>query len=572
LYYNSGQEFHPGKMLLMLTQLTINNYAIVDSLDIELQPGMTVITGETGAGKSIMLDALALTLGDRAEKDVIRADGERADISACFEILDNPQAQEWLQANDFSAGDNQECILRRVITREGRSKAYINGQATTLNELMELGEMLVDIHSQHEHQSLLKTAVHQRLLDEYSGAQTLASEVRQLAAQWQQVRQKLDILRNQAEEHNAQFQLLSYQFKELDDLNLTLAELETIEEEHAQLSHAETFLSTTQTALDICQTNEEHNLQSALNHALSLLQEVPFESKSVKSAEALLETALIQIEEASTELARALDRFELNPQRLQELDERLAEIHQLARKHRVTPTDIPDIHARLQQQLSEMSSADEQMDNMEAELNILLKQYRQQAEILSDRRKKGAEALALAVNAQLQKLDMKAASFSIALNSNPENEAPAAKGYESIEFLISTNPGQAPKPLIRIASGGELSRISLAIQVVTAQTSAIPSLIFDEVDVGIGGGVARSVGELLRQLGEKGQVICVTHQPQVASQGHHHYFISKNTTKDSTSTRIKILDQQEKVQEIARMLAGDKPSESSLAHAEQMLA
>ncbi len=554
----------------MLQQLSISNYAIVDSLDIELNAGMTVITGETGAGKSIMLDALGLALGDRADREVIRGGAERADITACFALPENPAVAAWLHSNDLDQEENS-CFLRRVITRDGRSRAYINGQPTTLNNLRDLGEMLIDIHSQHEHQSLLKTATHQRLLDEYCGIHQDAVEVGRLATKWRQLNQELEQIRSRAEESNAQYQLLSYQVNELEELALGDNELDALEEEHQRLSHGESAMMVNQQVLDLCSENDDFNIEQTLNKAISLLQDIPYTTRETDEVGSLLNTALIQIEEAVSTLKHSIDKFELDPARLEEIDQRLALIHQLARKHHVSPQELPALFLRLSDDLSNLSEADVQIELMTEELGSLLRRYQEKAATLSKEREKGAKKIAKEINAQLGKLGMEAASFSVALTRFSDN-TPRNGGLEGIEFLVSTNPGQPPRPLVKIASGGELSRISLAIQVITAQTSSIPTLVFDEVDVGIGGGVAKAVGELLRKLGEKGQVLCVTHQPQVASQGHQHLYVSKSSGKDSTATRLTLLDRQERIEEVARMLGGDDLSEQSLAHAEKMLA
>lgn len=553
----------------MLSQLTIRNYAIVEQLDLELKSGMTVITGETGAGKSIMLDALALTLGDRADKEVIQPGQAKTEICASFDIANNKHAYRWLDEQDYTTDD--ECILRRVVTAEGRSKAYINGRPVTLIELKQLGEMLVDIHSQHEHQSLLKTSTHQRLLDDYCGTTELSRSVAEASLLWLAQHKKLETLENQAEEHNALFELQHYQLKELNDLNLAADEYPSLEDEHQQLNHAERILSSLQSAIDICKDNDQQNIQAALAQAQALLENMPYRSASMNTAYELLSTALIQVEEASNELVQAAESLDMNPTRLQELDERLTVIHQLARKHKVKPEELPAFHEQLLNDVGGASSADEQIEELQKELKELETAYQTLADELSKKRKSGALKLSKAINAQLKKLDMNSASFTVAMDTDANN-TPRTKGNESIEFLISTNPGQSPKPLIKIASGGELSRISLAIQVVTAQTSSIPSLIFDEVDVGIGGSVALAVGDLLRQLGEKGQVLCVTHQAQVASQGNHHLYVSKLAGKNSISTQVSELIGEEKVIEIARMLGGNAENESSMAHAREMMA
>ena len=326
-----------------------------------------------------------------------------------------------------------------------------------------------------------------------------------------------------------------------------------------------------QQVLDLCSENDDFNIEQTLNKAISLLQDIPYTTRETDEVGSLLNTALIQIEEAVSTLKHSIDKFELDPARLEEIDQRLALIHQLARKHHVSPQELPALFLRLSDDLSNLSEADVQIELMTEELGSLLRRYQEKAATLSKEREKGAKKIAKEINAQLGKLGMEAASFSVALTRFSDN-TPRNGGLEGIEFLVSTNPGQPPRPLVKIASGGELSRISLAIQVITAQTSSIPTLVFDEVDVGIGGGVAKAVGELLRKLGEKGQVLCVTHQPQVASQGHQHLYVSKSSGKDSTATRLTLLDRQERIEEVARMLGGDDLSEQSLAHAEKMLA
>jgi DNA repair protein RecN (Recombination protein N) len=558
----------------MLTQLTIHNFALVDQLELELQRGMTAITGETGAGKSIMLDALGLALGDRADLDVIRTGAERSDISATFALDDNPDAQGWLQDHDFPSDEGQ-CILRRVLTRDGRSRAYINGQATTLAELKTLGEMLIDIHSQHEHQSLLKTATHQRLLDAFGGHQEPAQQVSRLAGMLRSLGQQIRDLQSAAAEGNAQRELLSYQVRELEELRLQPGEFSTLEAEHEQLTHADAALAALKAVTDLCSDNDEFNLEQGLRRATHLLTEIPFSNPQLEEAAGMLNNALIQVEEAASTLARASDRIELNPQRLQDVDERLGAIHRMARKHKVDPDKLFEHAQALQAQLLGLDSADTQVEKLQIDMEAKLALYHQAAAKLSQLRTKAARKLEKEINTQLGKLGMAAAKFSIDLNSatNADNKgAPGNNGYDAAEFMVSTNPGNPPKPLAKVASGGELSRISLAIQVVIAHTTTIPTLVFDEVDVGIGGGTAKAVGELLRQLGEKGQVLCVTHQPQVASQAHQHLLVTKVQDKQSTATSLRHLDIQDRISEIARMLGGDKLTDKSLAHARELLA
>jgi DNA repair protein RecN (Recombination protein N) len=564
----------------MLTQLSIRHYAIVDHLEIDFRRGMSVITGETGAGKSIMLGALGLTLGDRADKGVISSGATRADITAHFDTTDQPMARAWLQDNELLADDEpQVCLLRRVVSEDGRSKAWVNGFPVTLQVLKIIGEMLIDIHSQHEHQSLLNRSTHLRLLDEFIGDNALTEDVRRVSREWKKNRERLEALSQQSEESSAQVQLIRYQIGELDELALEAGELASLEEEYRTLNSADSSLATARQLLDLCSENDEFTVQGALNQALALLQELSAKTRALDPVADLLNTASIQIEEAVAELRHGIDHFEANPLRLEAINQRLADIQQIARKHRVKPEELSALHTRLQEQLAASEHSDEDLETLQRQDTQLQQQYRQLAERLSARRHSAANSLAQQINLQIAELGMSSARLAIAL-SPAEGQTPSAHGQESVEFLVSTNPGQEPRPLIRIASGGELSRISLAIQVITAQTSATPTLVFDEVDVGIGGSVARAVGRLLRQLGGRGQVLCVTHQAQVASQGHQHLFVSKlmQTTDGQAvmiGTQIRELSREEKVREIARMLGGESDKQGltpeSLAHAEEML-
>jgi len=564
----------------MLTQLSIRHYAIVDHLEIDFRQGMTVITGETGAGKSIMLGALGLTLGDRADKGVISTGATRADITAYFDTSDQPMARSWLQDNELLAEDEPHiCLLRRVVSDDGRSKAWVNGFPVTLQVLKTIGEMLIDIHSQHEHQSLLNRSTHLRLLDEFIGDHALTDDVRRVSREWKKNRERLETLSQQSEESSAQVQLIRYQIGELEELALEGGEIEALEEEYRTLNSADSSLATAQQLLDLCSENDEFTVQGSLNQALALLQELSAKTGALDPVAELLSTASIQIEEAVAELRHGIDHFEANPLRLEAINQRLADIQQIARKHRIKPDELTELHASLQQQLTVWEHSDEDLDTLRQQGEKLHKHYRQLVERLSARRRTAATELAKQINLQIAELGMSSARLSIELSPG-ESHTPAPHGQESVEFLVSTNPGQEPRALIRIASGGELSRISLAIQVITAQTSSTPTLVFDEVDVGIGGSVARAVGRLLRQLGERGQVLCVTHQAQVASQGHQHLFVSKLVQEaggrvTTTGTQIRELPHEEKIKEIARMLGGESDKQGltpeSLAHAEEML-
>lgn len=550
----------------MLNQLTIRDFAIVEQLDLELKQGMTVVSGETGAGKSIMLDALGLTLGDRAEAGAVRHGADKADISASFNIDTIPDAAQWLTDNDLD--NDGECILRRVITKEGRSRCYINGRPTPAGQVKLLGEHLIAIHGQHEHQRLLKKDHHRELLDNFAGEAKLASQVRDAYQNWHRLAQELKQLSEQSAEQTARVQLLSYQIEELDQLGLQPEELKQLEDEQKTLANAGEILSTGQQMINLASDNEENNCAQLLNHCLHLLADIQSESPSVRQASEMLNSALIQVEEASTEIRHYLERVEINPERQQEVEERLSSIYEIARKHRITPEQLAEFHQGLCDELAGLNRSDEELEQLAKDVETTQTKYLRLAEKLSNKRASAAKKLSKLVDQQLHSLGMPSAQISVDMS---RLEKPTTHGLEDIEFLIITNKGQPAKPLAKIASGGELSRISLAIQVITAQTSTTPTLIFDEVDVGIGGAIAEVVGRLLRQLGEQAQILCVTHQPQVASQGHQHLFVSKRSDKLKTHTRIDQLDESKRIHEIARMLGGIDITERSVEHAREML-
>ena len=556
----------------MLQQLSIQNYATVDTLEIEFKTGMSVISGETGAGKSIMLGGLGLTLGDRADKGIVRTGAKKADICAAFDISNIPAAQKWLSKNDLEEeSDSGSCLLRRVVNADGRSKGYINGSPVTMASLKSLGEMLLDIHSQHEHQSLLHRATHQRLLDDFCVSAKHLAAMQATYKQWQKNAQMIEALSNRSQEDSAQTQLLSYQLTELDELGIAVDEVPKLEAEFKSLNHADETVASVHSALTHCGGDDEKNATAALHQALTALNELPEKNARLTSIIELLESASIQLIEAVSDLRAFADEFEANPERLDQVNTRLGLLHAIARKHKVKPNELVQVITDLRQQLNLIKNSDAELEKLEATDKQLRVDYLKSAGEISKQRKKGSSKLAKQVNEQLKQLGMPHASLEVQLLAT-QKDKPATNGLEVVEFLVSTNPGQAAKPLIKIASGGELSRISLAIQVITAQTSHIPSLVFDEVDVGIGGGVAKVVGQLLRQLAQRTQILCVTHQAPVAGQGHHHFFVSKFTKAGSTLTQITELSETEIVREVARMLGGEDLSDESLAHAEKMVA
>lgn len=549
---------------LVLTHLQVSDFTLVNQLDLDFGAGLTVLTGETGAGKSILLDALGLALGDRAEADKVRAGAERAEVTACFDISRLTHVQRWLREADLQT---EECIVRRVVTSEGRSRAYINGQMVTLTQLRALGDRLLDIHSQHEHQSLLQSATHRRLLDDFGQHQSVVEEVKAAFTRWQDLQSTADQVRNNSAELNARYQLLSYQVGELDQLDLAAGEVESLENRQRQLANAAQIQQSCQAVADICSEGEESVLDR-LHHSLQLIHNLPYKSARMAEVEAMLQNALIQVEEGSRELQQEMSSADDQDESLPEIEQRLSAIYDIARKHRVAPESLAELHAQLAEELQGLQSGDERLAELDAACASALQNYRELAARLSNLRLKVAKTLAKAVSQQLASLAMAHSNFEIALTPLEE---PSRWGAESVEFLISTIPGQPARTLARVASGGELSRISLAIQVVVAKTSIIPTLVFDEVDAGIGGATGDVVGRMLRQLGESAQVLCVTHLAQVASKAHHHLRVEKTVSKKGASTSICELDGEAKVLEIARMMGGAVESQQSLAHAREML-
>ncbi|MBB3232911.1 DNA repair protein RecN [Halomonas stenophila] len=549
----------------MLTELAIRDFAIVDHLELELAGGMTAITGETGAGKSILLGALGLCLGERADAASVRHGRERADLSARFDIKALPAARAWLAERDLPADD---CLLRRVVTRAGRSRAWINGQPATVADLKALGGHLIEIHGQHAHQALLGEETHLRLLDDFAGHGEAVASLAETFRAWREARRRLKRLAEDGDEVRARRQLLRYQVEELDQLALAEDELGGLEAEQEALAHAEERLREAQFAVECCD-GEQGGALPLLNQAVSRLSALPGSDRgALAEALSMLGDACIQVEEAGRELTHFAAGVELDPERLAWVEERLGEVHRIARKHHVPPDELPALHRALGEELAELDGGDGDLEALSAEVEALETRWREQAEAVSATRREAARRFGEAVQAQLAFLAMGKATFAVDLAAR---EAPAPEGLERVRFLISANPGQPARPLAKVASGGELSRISLAIQVVAAQHSTIPSLVFDEVDVGVSGATAEIVGQLLRRLGAEGQVLTVTHLPQVAAQAHRHLHIAKQAEQDTTLTRMALLDEAGRVGELARMLGGMTLTDQTLAHAREML-
>ncbi len=556
----------------MLTHLTINNYMLIEHLDLQLQKGMTAITGETGTGKSVLLGALGLALGEKADSDRVRLGCDKADITATFLMDDLPEARQWLIEHDLSHAD--ECFLRRVITKEGRSRAFINSQPVPLQQIRALSELLIDIHSQHAHQSLLSKNSHQKLLDEYCQQQPLAQEVSATYKQWQKLNKQYIELRDNADEMNARFQLLHYQVDELDKLDLNEGELNKLEQEQQTLANAESITHKSQQISALCDGDGDamdggQSIRESLNHAMGILQSITPQTEAFSNINELLNNALINIDEAHNSLQQEIQGIEINPERLQFVEARLSAIYDISRKHNIAPNEIADKHVELSNELSQLSGGDDALARCKEEVDQAREVFMNLASKLSQKRQSAAKKLTQIINKQLEALAMGGADFVAEVSR--QLDKPNNNGIDDIEFLISTNPGQPHKSLSKVVSGGELSRISLAIQVATAQTSQVATLVFDEVDVGIGGDTANVVGELLNQLGKKSQVLCITHLAQVASKAHNHWQVSKDTHNNNAATNIVELDNTHKIEEIARMISGNTLSDESIAHAKLMM-
>lgn len=551
----------------MLQQIEIKDLAIVSTLSVELGTGMSVLTGETGAGKSILIDALGLVLGDRADNDMIREGCERAEVSALFDIRGLPAVESWLETH---ALDNDgQCILRRVLLKNGSSRAFINGSPANLKALQQLGDQLVNIHGQHAHQSLLKHDHQRQLLDEYSDHADLCRRTADSFQQWQDASRKLISLQQETGERQDRIDMLRYQIEELEALQLGDGELDELQREQALLNNAGNIVQHCDSALNSLDQEDDGALTrvNRASHELETLLEL---DPTLKECAEMLDSASIQIGEALSTLRHYADNLELDPARLDHLNRRLQEIHDLARKYRCKPEELASLLKQRQEELVSLDDADSRLGELEQRVATHWRDYLEQAGQLSQSRCEAANRLQTQVSDGMQSLGMPNGILEVEVERLDEERA-STHGLDRVELRVSTNPGQPPKPLVKVASGGELSRISLAIQVATASCTQVPTLIFDEVDVGIGGGTAEIVGRLLRQLGEQQQILCVTHLPQVASQGHHHLQVEKQSSGTQTGTRLSVLSGKSRIEEVARMLGGVEITSQTLAHAEEML-
>jgi DNA repair protein RecN (Recombination protein N) len=551
----------------MLLSLSIRNFVIVESLDLEFGPGFSVLTGETGAGKSILIDALLLALGERAEADVVREGAARAEIGAEFRI--GEAARDWIAAQDLGGEDAGLVLLRRTVDAGGRSRAFINGSAVTLAQLRELGELLVDVHGQHAHQSLLKGGSQQRLLDEHGGLAAAAREVAQRFAELRRASRARAEAEAMAGSAQAEADRLRWTVEELDELAPQPGEWEAVEAEHRRLSHAAGLLEGAQAAVEALGEGDAAALER-IDAMLARLQSLAQYDARLAAVLESLAAARVQLDDAVRELNRYLGQADLDGARLAQVEARVAALHAAARKLRSTPAELPALLADAQARLAALSAASD-LEALRAQESAALARYTEAARALSKARVKAARQMAAEVTRAMQDLSMAGGRFEVNLVPLADGET-AATGAERVEFLVAGHAGVAPKPLVRVASGGELARISLAIAVIAASATPVGTLVFDEVDAGIGGAVAETVGRLLRQLGQQRQVLCVTHLPQVAACGDAHLVVSKAPAADGRPvSQIRPLDRKSRVDEIARMLGGIEITETTRKHARELL-
>jgi DNA repair protein RecN (Recombination protein N) len=549
----------------MLRSLSIRDFVIVDHLELEFAPGFTALTGETGAGKSILIEALALALGERADALTVRHGADRAEVGAVFEVADNARATRWLAENEL-AGDDDVCLVRRVIDAAGRSRAYINGRAVTLAQLREAGESLVDIHGQHQHQSLLRPATQRELLDAYGDLDGIAGELARAYDDWRRLRDERVRLERDSSALAAEREVLERQVRELHALGFSAADWDALTAEHRRLTHGASLAAAAQAGLELLSDGETCSV-SQVNRALARIEDVIAYDARLREIVDVLQPAQVQLQEAIYALRRYGERLEIDPRQLQEVEQRMDVVHAAARRHRVDPERLPDVLQQAQARLDALGASGdiESLRGAEIEAHARCMAH---AKRLSEGRVQAAKRLAEEVTASMQKLAMAGGRFEVNLASHHEV---TRTGMEQVELRIAAHKGMAPQPLSRVASGGELSRLSLAIQTVASRMAQVPTLIFDEVDAGIGGRVAEIVGRMLRQLGRRHQVMCITHLPQVAASADQQWQVSKATVNGAILSRVAILAGEQRVEEIARMLGGLRITETTRKHAAEML-
>lgn len=552
----------------MLVHLQIRDFALIDRVELEFHGGLTVVTGETGAGKSIIVDALLLATGGRAGADAIRHGAERAEITATFDLRDDPQARAWLKEQAIDCED--ECVVRRSIAADGRSRGYINGQAVPLQALRSLGELLVDIHGQHEFQSLGRASVQRMLLDAHAGHEALLVQVAEACTRVLELTERHRELEAKAANRTSQLELLRYQLRELDALALRAGEVDELAAERRRHANRGRLAEGLQLVIDQLYDGDGGSAYALTSRSQTQLRHLAALDPALAPAEALLAEASVALRETADMARRALAALDVDPARQEWVEKRLASVEELARKHRVAPAELVATGERIATELRSLETSESQLGELQRELAKATANYNEIAGSLTKSRRRAAKTLSTTVTALMQTLGMAGGRFESKVSTSASLPV-RPEGADDIEFEVTANPGQPLKPLSRVASGGELSRISLAIQVAAISKAAIPCMVFDEIDAGVGGGVAEIVGRQLRELGERVQVLCVTHLPQVASQGHGHLRVNKITDGKSTRTVAAALRSAERIEELARMLGGIEITARAREHAREML-
>jgi len=550
----------------MLQELTIHNFALIEKLSLNFKTGFTTLTGETGAGKSILLDALGLTLGNRADSSLVRHGTARADVTANFDICQLNLVKLWLKEQELDNNEEHDCLLRRTLTAEGRSKAYINGLPVAASQLKALSSLLIDIHGQHEHQRLLSTNKQLELLDSYAQHNDLTQKYRQNYQAWSKLNQTYKILLENQEDQQDKIELLEFQLNELNSVLPTENEFKALSKEQNSLSHANEIKTAGQTAYETI--NGEKGIVELLNYAINTLEKVVNYQPQLNSTLEQLNSLRIDSQEIATDLQHQNNQIELDPQRLEQVDNRLSELFILAKKHQIDPDNLINKQQSITHELTDLNHSLSTLDNFQEDINQAWLTLNKTAQELSLSRQTAAKTLNQTVSKSMHSLGMPNGLFNINLSSI---QKPNQTGIDQIELQVTTNKGQPLQALAKVVSGGELSRISLAIQVACAEVASLPTLIFDEVDVGIGGGIAEVVGQQMQTLGLQRQIFSITHLPQVAAFGHQHLLIEKHSNHQKTTTQVSELRQQNRINELARMLGGITTTQQTLKHAEEML-
>lgn len=552
----------------MLTQIHIRDLATIDEMHLNFLTGTTMITGETGAGKSIFIEAIDLALGARGSQNMIRTGKEKADIHLCFDITHFPKVIEFLKNLDLQE-DSHECIIRRIITNDGRSRCYINGAPVTVQLVRELGELLFHLHSQHEQQVLLKADTQREMLDRYANHLALVLQVKSLADEWKKVTEEIKVLREKALDRNTRSEYLRFQLDEFEAVKLQNGEWEILETEHQRLTHAEELIKNIQHTLQVIAEDESVNILSMLHDVRKVFENIQSVEPKTKEWMNTLNSILILLGDLEGELKDYFTNTELDPEKLHALEERISHIFGLSRKYKISPNEFVSYRERLMQELNSLNSSDENLVKLEEQKDIIENKYQILADQLTQSRQKALANLQKEINNTIRSLSLPHGEFKIDLEK--DHAAFSTHGNERVVFLIKTNPDQAMQPLGKVISGGELSRLSLAVHLALANQTTIPTLVFDEVDTGLSGATAEKIGRLLRKLGDSYQVFCITHQPQVAACGHHHVLVEKCFEEQTTHTRLRLLNQTQKTREIARMLGGEKITKKTLDHAMEVL-